>query len=398
MKDFKWLILIALLILIGCRGKNTTTNPEGSDIDSICCDDEVPDILIELDIDYSDNEYLGMNNTLKYKIVQNDHLFVMEPTSPYYDKYTSGQRFEIPEVVAYFEDDFIDANMYPKIYCYIQNNTEKDITISALDFVVENSSIDRLPYFNIATEDANSNCLVLANENWFNYGNIKFEYTILKKGETFSNYEKKINIPYFPNIYRLNFKQDLIEKGYNYEAIRRIVGDDIDDLNLENSDGCMNLCISEDELSRYSKLFYPFEVVRVKDEDNLYMGMARIYGRLSVENSDFTTCFKGQLSLSYPAGFGAAMDEDDSYDIELRTEGKDYTLTFPYNVVLTPGQSKKIGITLLCQKSSNHTIRIKAKNNELLDIYSVPIKLHYLNPRHSSKIIWQDVKQYYEAD
>ena len=158
------------------------------------------------------------------------------------------------------------------------------------------------------------------------------------------------------------------------------------------------MSISEDELSRYSKLFYPFEVVRVKDEDNLYMGMARIYGRLSVENSDFTTCFKGQLSLSYPAGFGAAMDEDDSYDIELRTEGKDYTLTFPYNVVLTPGQSKKIGITLLCQKSSNHTIRIKAKNNELLDIYSVPIKLHYLNPRHSSKIIWQDVKQDYEED
>lgn len=387
-------------MLMGCTGKNVKTNTEDNDIDPISCEDEVPDIPIELDIDYSDNEYLGVNNTLKYKIVQNDNLFVIEPTSPYYDKYTSGKRFEIPEVVGYCEGDFIDATMYPKIYCYIQNNTEKDISISALDFVVERSCIDHLPYFNIATEEANSNCLVLANENWFNYGNINFEYTILKKGETFKNYEKKIIIPYFQDIYRLNFKQDLIEKGYNYEAIRRVVGggEDVEDLNLENSDGCMSLYISGEELPRYSKLFYPFEVVSVENDDNSYMGMARIYGRLSFENSVFTTCFKGQLSLSYPAGFGAGMYEDDSYDIELRTEGEDYILTFPYNVVLTPGQSKKIGITLLCQKSSNHIFRIKAKNNDLLDIYSVPVKLHYLNPRHSSKIIWQDVKQYYEAD
>lgn len=387
-------------MLLGCTGKNVKTNTENNDIDFICYEDEVPDIPIELDIDYSDNEYLGMNNTLKYKIVQNDKLFVIEPTSPYYDKYTSGKRFEIPEVVAYCEGDFIDANMYPKIYCYIQNNTEKDISISALELVVERSSIDHLPYFNIATEEANSNCLVLANENWFNYGNINFEYTILKKGETFKNYEKIINIPYFQDIYRLNFKQDLIEKGYNYEAIRSIVGEDGNDwnLNVENSDGCMNLYISGEELPKYSKLFYPFEVVKVDKDDNSYMGMARIYGRLSFENSEFTTSFKGQLSLSYPAEFGAGMDEDDSYDIELRTEGEDYTLSFPYNVVLTPGQSKKIGITLLCQKSSNHTIKIKAKNNESLEIYSVPIKLHYLNPRHSSKIIWQEVKQDYEAD
>ena len=160
----------------------------------------------------------------------------------------------------------------------------------------------------------------------------------------------------------------------------------------------MALYISEEELPRYSQLFYPFEIVREHNHGEFYMGMARIYGRLSFENSDFTTCFKGQLSLSYPAGFGAAMEEDDSYDIELRTEGENYTLSFPYNIVLTPGQSKKIGITLLCQKSSNHTIRIKAKNNESLDICSVPIKLHYLNPRHSSKIIWQSEKQYNEAD
>ena len=385
-------------MLMGCTGKNVKTNTEDNDIDPISCEDEVPDIPIELDIDYSDNEYFGVNNTLKYKIVQNDNLFVIEPTSPYYDKYTSGKRFEIPEVVGYCEGEYIDVNMYPKIYCYMQNNTEKDLTISALDFVVESSSIDHLPYFNIATEYAHSNCLVLANENWFNYGNINFEYTILKKGEDFKKYEKKISIPYFQDIHRLDFRQDLIEKGYNYEAIRSIVRAYNEDMDIEHSDECMSLYFSKEELPRYSKLLYPFEVVRVDGDSNSYMGIARIYGRLSFENNDFTTCFKGQLSLSYPAGFGAGMDEDDSYDLELRAEGENYTLTFPYNVVLTPGQSKKIGITLLCQKSSNHTIRIKAKNNESLDICSVPIKLHYLNPRHSSKIIWQSEKQYNEAD
>lgn len=378
-------------MLMGCKETSIETNVE-EDVDIKV---EVPDIPIGLDIDFSDNEYIGGNMTLKFRIARNDNWFVIEPTSPYYDKYISGQRFRIPEVVSYSEDDFIDGNMYPKIYCYITNNTESNVRISSLDLEVERSRIDSLPYFNIATEYANSNCLVLVNENWFNYGKVKFEYTILKKGEAFNDYEKVLIIPYFQDIYRLNFKQDLIDKGYNFEGLRNIVGNDVEDFNFENSDGCMNLYIPEDELPRYSKLFYPFEVVKV--EENSYMGMARIYGRLSFEKSNFTTCFYGQLSLSYPAEFGAGMDEDDSYDIELRPEGDDYTLTFPYNITLRPGQIKKIGLTLLCQKSSNHIFRIKAKNNKSLKIYSKPIKLHYLNPRHSSKIIWQDVKQYYEA-
>lgn len=392
MLKLRYIILAAPFILMACNGRPSAADGAYSNEDTIVNAEEIRadeiradvlcDIEIGLDIDYSDSEIAPAGECLKYKASKSDGEFVVEPTAPYYNQYVSGKRFEIPLVQAYVEGAYIDANVYPKFYCYLQNTTDEAITVSSLDVEVESSSTDRLPYFRVATEASNSNCLVLSNESWFNYGGVTLEYAILKKGETFSNYKKKIHIPYFEEVYRINFKNDLIEMGYDYEAARAAAEDILGPYDA-NSDGQLNLYIPDDEVTEYAHLFYPFEVAMI---DGVYIGIARIYGRLSFDNSDFTASFHGNLSLTYPNGFGDYVEDDDTYDVELRTEGRNYTLNLPYNVTISPGETKKIGVTMKCKKSSNHTLRLTAANSNGLAISSVPIRLHYLNPRHSSKI------------
>lgn len=227
---------------------------------------------------------------------------------------------------------------------------------------------------------------MLSNESWYDYGGVTLEYSILKKGEEFTNYKKKVHIPYFEEVYHLNLKNDLIEMGYDYNTIRELA-EEIGEPWGANSDGQIKLYIPDNEVVEYAKLFSPFEVTMI---DDVYIGIARIYGRLSFDNSNFTTSFHGNLCLTYPDGFGDYIEDDDIYDVELHTEGNNYTLNMPYVETLQPGETRKIAITMKCKESSNHKMRIRAINNNNIKISSTPIKLHYLNPRHSTKVTCTD--------
>lgn len=156
MINIRNLTLGCSLIILGCNGNQNTSVVESNEKDTIVYSkdkitDEVRDIEIGLDIDYSDNKNVG-GDCLKYKVNMGNDEFVVEPTAPYYNKYISGKRYEVPMEAFYGDNCYIDVNVYPKFYCYLQNNTTNPISISSLIIDVEKSSTDKFPYFRIATE------------------------------------------------------------------------------------------------------------------------------------------------------------------------------------------------------------------------------------------------------
>lgn len=355
------------------------------------------DKLVSLSISLENPEnYYDYQYDISYKMSEYDDYLSIDPTSYYYDLYTSGNRFEIPNIA--FIEDVTEWNIYPKIDCFIVNNTNSTLSINELTINVVSSEIDPLPYLYIASEEAYSNKLVIANESWDEWESAFLEYSILKKGENFNGvYSSKKVIPYFKDFYRIDFTQDLIAMGYDYAKVKSL-----DDEEYE--DACVGIWINKGNYNTYKDIFLPFEIGieyinndgRIIVDDDRYSGFARIYGKLSIPEKSFSNEFYGRINLSTNGEFGAGMDEDDSFDVELKPIGKNYKIKFPYITTIEPEDSERIGLTILCQKSSLHSITIEAVNDNGLNIKSKEIKLHYLNPKHSSKKAWPKHKNYYE--
>lgn len=109
--------------------------------------------------------------------------------------------------------------------------------------------------------------------------------------------------------------------------------------------------------------------------------------------------FRGALALSNLGEFGAGMDEDDMATIDLNTAGEAYTIRYPYTARIEPNGSRKVGLTLYCCKSSNHSLVIRANNANGLDISSKPVRLHILNTPHSiPQYSNVEVEEYYEEE
>lgn len=358
------------------------------------------DKLVSLSISLENPEnYYDYQYDISFKMSEYDDYISIDPTSYYYDLYTSGNRFEIPNIA--FLEDVTEWNIYPKIDCFIVNNTNSTLSINELTINVVSSEIDPLPYLYIASEYAYTNKLVIANESWNEWESAILEYSILKKGENFNGaYNSKKVIPYFKDFYRIDFIQDLIAIGYDYTKVKSI------DDREGNEDEFVWLWINQQNYNAYRDIFSPFEIgieyinkggrKIVDDYENRYSGFARIYGKLSIPEKSFSNEFKGRINLSSTGEFGAGMDEDDSFDVELKPVGKNYKIKFPNITTIEPEDSERIGLTILCPKSSLHSMTIEAVNDNGLNIKSKEIKLHYLNPKHSSKKAWPKHKNYYE--
>lgn len=375
------LLLATLLILLSCSSKSR------QNLETPIAEPDKVDIPISVKID---SEKRNEQSDLTFRCVEeNDNSIIIEPTSPYYDSYISDSRMEIP-MIAFVEGMPTEWNEYPHLEYYIINNTQQAISINSLEIEVDNSQLDPFPYLRILTEEAHSNCLTLVNDSWTNWGNIILNYTILKKGEAFDGvYKKKKTIPYFEELKRINFISDLKEMGYDDQAVKQLSRGEYS----EPNESYVFAYITEDDLDKCASIFYPFEIGKnIKFSD--YMGFARIYGELIFEDSEHKVLFNGKLSLSTPGGFGAGMEENDAFDVQLLENGQNYTKAYPYITTIESGGSERVGLTFMCPKSSNHTFRLKAINENGLIIQSKTIQLHFLNPKHSSKILWQEQKKY----
>lgn len=380
----KTLFYLILVYFVSCNNEQSNQNsimnsPNIADNITNSLKKEI-DIPIEIKtIRESENDYKG--KYLHFVISnENSNVISISPTSDYFDKYVSKKRFSIDEIA--YVDEGTGFNEFVTIEYYIINNSINTLNINGLDVIVEKSQIDDLPYLYIATEAKFSNTLTLVDESWYNWGSATLKYKILKKNECFDGtYENEKKINYFDDIKHVNFLSDLIEKGYDYNAVANAVGSNIDSIVV--------LIINNNNFYQYSNLFYPFEIGI--DNSGEYYGFARINGELTFCNSDVKIEFSGKIQLSTSGGFGGWLELNDKFNIELKTEGENYVKHLPYITTIEPGGSERVRMTFKTSKSSNHIFKLKANNENGLMIESKTINLHFLVPKHNSRVEWDEI-------
>lgn len=332
----------------------------------------------KIDVKVYNNKHNDIS--VKYKkIKETDTELWIEPSGSYYNKYVSNNRF----------DADIDENMfdiyyeYPTINCYVINNSKHSLNISNLQLNVESSQIDKLPYIYIISTLYDTNCITFYNFSCFNWGNMTFEYTILCNGEHFDNrYKKRRIIPFFSSEYKMDFRSDLEELGYRVDMVEYYVHHNRDFANSYYG------AYTQTEINQYGHLFHPFLFTPFSiisddyysySQEEYYIPIAPIYGRISFSQSNMSFSFKGYICLASVDGLGAITFLDDSFNIKLKTSASNYSLYYPYKTVIPPGGSECIRLKVTCDKSSNHRFRIKAINYEGHNITSKYINLHMLN-------------------
>lgn len=379
----KNLFFLFIVIFTACGGNSPKTNSSNVQNDS----KKSVDLPIEIKVVRENKSEKQRDYLHFYLSNESDNDIYINPSSGYYDKYTSGQSFNLPEVAYISEmggDGYTENSEFLSTDYYIVNNTENALSINGLDIVVHKSEIDKFPYIHVASEEKYSNTLVLANESWSNWESLSFRYKILKKDEDFDgNYQKEKQIEYFEDIKRIDFLPDLIEKGYDFETVKNKYKSNLIEQGIHENkeDDCMCLNINNENFDQYANLFYPFEIGSAYEGE--YYGFARICGEISFSESDFRISFSGKIFLSTQGGFGGGLDINDSYNVKLQSEGQDYIKHFPYITKIEPGGSERVNLTFMCSKSSNHIFFLRALNDNDLTIESKKIHFHFLLPKHS---------------
>ena len=339
-----------------------------------------------------------------YRAKEKDNIIEIEPTSDYYDAYTSSSVMDVDKFVGrdFLWSDFI---INPSFEINIINEGEEKLGISELEIEVEESTIDTFPYIYIYEWIEGRYGLYLQNESWSDWGKMTLEYSFPHRGEKFDGkYKYKLEIPYFEQTMAVDFKNDIVKEGFDANLIEDYVYDFDDDSFVRKGpivgNGASNLHLTrkmlpEDfDLRQLKKLAYPFEYT--DDYYGMPMIFARVYGKLSFSKHPFTTKFTAVIPLTSSLYGGADNTLVDKFNVELKPEGKNYTLRYPYKTTIGTGDSERIGITVKCAKSSNHNFRIRLKNSEGETIgISRQIKFHNLNGRHSSYYLLKEQEYEY---
>ncbi len=381
--------ILSMLMTASCNNKSQDKHNEKPHSQS---DISVEAKVISYDISSSSDD--AMTYVLKE---ESEGRIVISPTSGYFDKYVSKDRMElgIPN-----DGQWCDDLNYPQIEIIIANNSKENLNVNSLKVMVDKSEPDTLPYLFIFQNEDYTNSIFIWNEAWFDWGDIIFDYTILKKGESFSgNYDRRLTVPYFEDYLVIDFYNDLIDMGYHPIFDNQYEGCDISMIKQQykicgNGSDFSHLNLPffdvQDELfdiKDVANLYYPFEFSTIEDSNGYIRqvyGFARFYGRLSFTNSDFTKEIKGNIFLSPPGLGGASMELNEEYDVLLKCDEDDYIIEKPYITSIAPGEAERIKLTFKSPKSSRHSFYLKIENENGIDIRSKDIDLYLLNGRHST--------------
>lgn len=371
MKAFYSLICFLFLLFVSSACSNTSSNTNNSQEDSLNTAKESPDIVVPIKIeDRSDDEYYSDPHFMYFFITnESDDSIFIEPKSEYYDIFSSDKRMQVEWQEQEFLSDILE---YPTLNFYIENNNDSPLTISSLDVCVSKSELDTFPYLQLYVNAEELFTMNIMNDSWYDWGDMKISYSILKRGESFNgHYEHTRTISFFTNDTTLNFQNDI--KDINNEIYYYL-----DESNLLDKD----ITVEDADI-----LSYPYEY-GCRNEPGFagnYYIFARMFGNISFTNSSFTKDFESRIFITTYWYGGQAIGVSDEFDVELKTEGSNYKLSFPYSTTIKPHDSERIQLTLKCPKSSIHNFLVRFNNDNGLDIRSKNVKLHYLNSRNSTK-------------
>lgn len=394
MKIFLSNIFPGLLIFLMLQSCSGSKNKDNSVYDSINTDDvqESPFSLI-IDIPVNDDgDPSGdmVDDVVRYSIADwNDTIFINPKSGNIYNFLSDKELPFHPEQDIYCSD-YIEN---PQFEIYVTNNGKDAISIDRLQLEVESSIIDPLPYFYIEEQYYYRYAMVVRNESWSNWGSMTIEYSFIKMGEEFNGqYNHKLTVPYFEDDAIIDFKQDLIEDGLNPDKLEAYL-EPIDDYHEERirlplygrnatySDILFRNLNRELSLNKVAELAFPFAYINYYEG---YVICALMHARISFSNSSFVKNIVGYIPITCEYSGGADNDLVDNFQIELKPEGNNYKVDFPYITTLRPGQTERIKLSIKCKKSSHHIMKIHLKDQQEIILSSKIIKFYNINGRHSS--------------
>lgn len=368
-------LVFSALVFASCTNGNRSSSNDSTSYVEIDLNTEqssrVSEIDVPISISLTHPDDLEFGDPMRYKSSEQDKFISIFPSSRNYDAFHSGKRYEIPMEVCLGETEDVE---YLSLDAIIANTTESPLSISRLMLQVEESEIDNEPYLYISTMENYSNALIIYDEGWTDYGDLVFEYTLLKKGENFDGkYNRKKDFRRPKDYIVVDFLPDLIAMGYNWSSLSE---------HYHDEDQILSALPAEPGIDP-GAAYYPFEWTYNNSEwEQNYEGFCRIYGKITFPSKNKSIEFQGKISLSTGGEFGAYLDYNDHFDYNLKVNGQDYEISKPYITTIAPNDVERIGLKIKCDKSSNHTFRLLAINDNGLVVSSKYVKLHYMFPRH----------------
>lgn len=370
-------IYMLLLSLNGCSKADNKNSSDDKDTTVVDDTTELINKNANIDIKLIHPESLEYGEPMRYTQKETSEGIFITPHSRNLDGIYSGKRFHIPRVCSFIADDGFECVEFLSFDTYIENNSDIPISLDELYLAVENSKTDEKPYLYLGTTEDVSNSMIIVNGSWVDYGNLTLEYKLLKKGETFKNkYDFKRIYPKFNDHIVINFTDDLVKLGYNWDYIKQNY------CSSENNQEYVDAIWKETQRDDPNSIYYPFEWT---SNEWVCEGFCRIYGRITFSKTDQIIEFKGELSLSTEGGFGAMFEYDDSFNVKLKPDGQKYTVSLPYITTIQPNDAERVKFVIRCDKSSNHKFSIRAKDSNGNIYSSKDIDLHYMMPKHCDK-------------
>lgn len=355
---------------------------------------EYIDIPIAINLSHTDDLDMRQLLDAEYKVTrETDNDIYIDINSKYYNEYISGHRFIVPKLTVFENSENVE---YLTLDLDIVNNTDERLSINELNIKVEESVPDTLPVIYICTAEDHSNCVYFVNESWFNWKGFIFSYSILGKDESFNGeYKKSLYIPFFDTYTIVNLLPDLKDMGYDFDELENCIRNRNIRLNSENNTDynvnpiftdthssylVFSINSSDSEFDFFKEKFMPFELK--KDIFNEYVGVAKLYGSIRFDDSNFEVKFIADISLSTTGGFGALSYANDQFDVRLKSFGSNYNLQYPYTTVIEPYGAEMIQLIVNADKSSSHKFHIDVKNDNGLKIRSKNIHFHHYYPKN----------------
>lgn len=395
------LSIIATCLIIICdiftNKKNVSVNNTLRASTIIATDEQTEDIdiLIGVNLAHTEDEDMKKLIDAEYESVYetNNDIYI-DINSDYYKKYISGHRFMAPKI-PYFDNS---ENVEHLTMTFdIVNNTDERLSIDKLNIMVEESTPDTIPVIYICTTEDCSNCIYFVNESWFNWNGFTFDYSILKKGESFNGvYKKSRHISYFDKFTIVDLLPEMKDMGYNFDELVNHIRDKNIRLNRENNrdwdvepiDSVGNyyfltfyLSSNDADFNLFQEKFKPFELKESKFKDE-YVGTASLYGSIRFDHSDFKVDFVAEISLSTAAGFGGLSYANDKFDVKLKTIGNNYILQYPYTTIIEPKGTEMIKLSITADISSSHKFYVDINNDNGLKVRSKNIHFHHYYPKN----------------
>lgn len=338
--------------------------------------------------------------------ISND-LVTIYPRNNYLSSYFNDNKIKIEDVPNW---EWLIETHNPMIDLKFINNTKETIIVNKIIVEVEESEKDTRPFIMLYEESGMTSGLALVNQSWEKWEYCDFRFSFGKNELDFNGtykYHKRINE--FEKLTYFSLVPYLEKSGVNYKklielpfvsatSIAEVGYEDFfkKEYNMDELNCIYGVANTEEEFNQL-KEFIPFvdgefrekKIFTDFDEEKgdsvihelFVVGTAYLHGELIFPNYPHPITVKGEVAITQ-AGGGAALWPNHQFDVELKTEGRNYTIELPKTLYMKPGDPERIALRISAPQSSIHKLKFRFSNINDMEIVSNPIKLDYFRLKH----------------